>query len=125
MDVGNRDQRLLESQVRTATNSTTNQLNDFMSGIHVVLDVTINAGTAASIVLKIQGFDVASGKYYDLLASAAVTAVGTTIYKVFPSAPVTTNVSANDILPYKWRVLVTHADANPITYSVGASLIAS
>lgn len=123
MNPGNRDYKLMESQVRIATNNSGIKLNDFMAGIHVVLDVTVNAGTAASITLTIQGFDASSGQYYTLLASSAVTAVGTTVYKIFPGAPVTTNVSVNDIVPYKWRVLVTHGNANPITYTVGASLI--
>lgn len=125
MSIGNRELRLMESQVRTLTNDSGFRLNDFMAGLHVVLDVTLNAASAASIVLKIQGLDTVSGKWYDLLTSAAVTAAGTTVYKVFPSATAAANATANDIVPYKWRVLVTHADANPITYSVGASLIAS
>lgn len=123
MNPGNRDLHLMESLARTATNNSGNKLNDFMSGIHVVLDVAVNAGTAASIVLTIQGFDAVSERYYTLLEGAAVTAVGTTVYKVFPGATDTANVSVNDILPYKWRVLVTHADENPITYSVGASVV--
>lgn len=91
-------------------------------GITVVLDMTV-VGTG-SVTLTIQGKDVASGKYYTLLAGAAVITNSTNRYTVFPGAPVAANVSANDALPYVYRILVTANNANPTTYTVGYSTLA-
>ena len=118
---GNTDNTLLASAARTATLQSADQTNYNGRGLHVVLDVT-TAGTG-SITLTIQGKDALSGKYYTLLAGVAVTTAVTNVYKVFPGAPATANVSANDLLPRTWRIDVTHNNANSITYSVGASVI--
>lgn len=111
----------LASAARTTTTNSGDITNYNGTGVHVVLDVT-NAGTG-SITLTIQGKDALSGQYYTLLAGAAVTTVSTNVYKVFPGSTVTANVSANDICPRTIRILVTHNNANSITYSVGYSLI--
>ena len=112
----------------TATGATTtqtgaDQTNINGRGLIVVLDMTVNAGGSGSVTLTIQGKDAASGKYYTLLAGAAVVSVVTNVYTVYPGAPVTTNVSANAPLPRTWRVLATANNANATTYTVGASVI--
>jgi len=112
---------LLASAARTVTVASDDQTNNDNRGVHVVLDVT-NAGTG-NVTLTIQGKDELSGKYYTLLAGAAVSTNSTNVYKVFPGSTVTANVSANDILPRVWRVSVTHNNSNSITYSVGASVV--
>lgn len=112
---------LLASAARTTTQNVADQTNYNWRGIHVILDVT-DAGTG-SITLKIEGKDSVSGKYYTLLEGVAVTSNSTNVYKVFPGAPATANVSANDLLPETWRVTVTANNANSITYSVGYSII--
>ena len=57
------------------------------------------------------------------LAGAAVTTNVTNVYTVFPGAPATANVSANDHLPQVFRVIVTHGNANPADYSLGLNLL--
>ena len=74
-------------------------------------------------MFTIQGRDPASGDFYTILASAAITGTGTTILRVFPGSTVTANVSANDTLPKRCRILAAHADADSITFSVGISLV--
>ena len=118
---GNTDITALASAARTATLNSGDLTNYNGRGLHVVLDVT-NAGTG-SITLTIQAKDALSGQYYTLLAGAAVTTVSTNVYKVFPGATAVANAAANDILPRTYRILVTHNNANSITYSVGASII--
>ena len=117
----NTDLTLLASAARTATLQSSDQTNYNGCGVHVVLDVT-NAGTG-SITLTIQAKDALSGKYYTLLAGAAVTTNSTNVYKVYPGLAASANVSANDLLTRTWRIDVTHNNANSITYSVGASVI--
>ena len=72
---------------------------------------------------RIEGKDLISGKYYTVLASAAITGTGTTVLKVYPGITASANASASDILPRTWRVTATHANTDSITYSVGASVI--
>jgi hypothetical protein len=79
-----------------------------------VVDTTV-FGTG-SVTVTIQGLDPTSGKYYTMLASAAIVATGTVVLTVFPGAPVG-NVSANDQLPATWRLLATANNANSQTYS--------
>ena len=111
---------LLASAARTETQTTPDQTNYNSRGIHVILDVTAIVDTP-SITLKIEGKS-ASGIYYTLLEGAAVTGVGTHIYKVMPWATPVANEAVADLLPRTWRVVVTHADADSITYSVDYAL---
>lgn len=105
----------------TATQNTADYQNGSYRGVKVVLDMT-TVGTG-SVTLTIQGKDGASGKYYTLLAGAAVITNSTNVYTVYPSLPATANVSANDVLPKTWRILVTANNANATTYTVGATLL--
>jgi len=92
------------------------------SGIKVVIDVTAFTG-AGAITVTLQGKDMASGKYYTILASAALGAVATTVLTVFPGAAVAANVSANDQLPENWRVSSSLTGAGTVTATVGACLM--
>lgn len=118
---GNVDATLLASAARTAATQSADQTNYNGRGLHVVIDVT--AWTAGSITVTIQGKDSVSGKYYTILASAALAAVGTTILRVYPGLTASANAAANDILPRTWRVSVAVGTADSITYSIGASVI--
>ena len=116
---------LLASAARTATPTadslTRNDPNAL--GVHVIVDVTASAATP-SVVVTIEGQDPASGKWYALLTSAAFTgSTETRVLKVYPGITVAANLSAADVLPASWRVVLTHADADSITYSVGANII--
>ena len=91
-------------------------------GVKVILDMTA-VGTG-SVTLTIQGKDKSSGKYYTLLAGAAVTTNGTNVYTVFPGATAAANVAANDSLPETWRWSIAVGNANPATYTVGFSTLA-
>ena len=117
------DFEVYASAARTAAPTLIDLDNYSGKGIVVVTDITVNAGASAAITVTIEGLDGTSGKYYTILAAAAKTAVATTTLKVAPGLPVSANVSANDFIPRKFRVKVTHADTNPITYSIGASLV--
>lgn len=110
---------VLASAARTATESSADQNNIGYRGLHVVVDVTADPGTA-SVTFTIQGKDPVSGNYYTLLESAAVNSVSTTVLRVFPGATASANTAANDGIPATWRVTATHADAQSITYSVAA-----
>lgn len=112
---------VLASEARTAITTSEDQTNSQHKGCHIIIDVTVDDG--GTITPKIQGKDSTSGKYYDILVGSAISTVSTTILKVYPGLPASGNVSANDIVPSKFRIVVTHGDANSMTYSVGVSLV--
>ena len=95
-------------------------------GLIVVVDTTAvegAGGDAPSTVVTIQGYDSLSAKWYTILASAALTAVGTVVLRVFPGATAASNLTANDVLPNQWRVIATHGNGKTHTYSISAQTI--
>jgi len=120
--LANAEGTALASAARTATVSSADITNLGGRGIHVVLDVTVDPASA-SIVLTIEGKDPASDNYYTILTSAAVTSVSTNIYRVHPDLTPAANLIVNDFIPKTFRITVTHADADSMTYSVGYSLV--
>lgn len=111
----------LESAARTATATSDDLTNSRHKGCHIIIDVTVDGG--GSLTPKIQGKDSVSGKYYDILVGSAISAVGTTVLKVYPGLTASVNAIENDIVPSKFRIVVTAGDANSMTYSVGISLV--
>lgn len=107
------------SAARTATEDSSDVTNEHGIGCVVIIDVTAASGTP-SVVFKIQGKDPVSGKYYDILDSAAITGVETAVLRVWPAMAPSANAKEDDILPRTWRVRAEHADASSVTYSVGA-----
>lgn len=114
------DITVLASAARTATVNSSD-FEGSANAANVVIDVTAASATP-SITVKIQGKDVLSGAYYDILTSAAITGTGTTVLKVGPGTTAAANLAVSETLPNVWRVRVEHADADSITYSVGASV---
>jgi hypothetical protein len=112
---------LITASGATTSQTGADQTNYNGRGLIVVLDMTV-VGTG-SVTLTIQGKDAASGKYYTLLAGAAVVTNSTNVYTVYPGAPATANVSANSPLPRTWRLITTANNANATSYVVGASVI--
>lgn len=90
------------------------------TGLIVVIDITAFVGT--SVTFNIEGFDPASGKWYLLLASAALAAVATTVLRVDPRIPVSANVVAQASLPSRLRVRPVNSAITTLNYSVGATL---
>lgn len=113
---------LFASAARTATVNGDDITNLGWRGAHIVIDVTAIDATP-SVVFTVQGKDRVSGKYYTILASAAITGTGTTVLRIYPDLTAAANTVVNDVLPECFRVIATHADADSITYSVGASLL--
>jgi hypothetical protein len=106
----------------TGTLPSADQQNLGRRGVKVVVDITAISGVGASLTVKIRGRDLVSGKYYDILVSAALAAVATTVLTVYPGAPTSANVSANDVLPATWRIEAVVAGTTPsITATIGAS----
>jgi len=100
--------------------NTSGNLNNYSCrGLKVYINITAATGT---LTVTIQGFDVASGLYYTILASTALASTGQTLLTVYPNATVTANVSINDVIPETFRISMAVAGGN-ITATVGACLI--
>lgn len=115
---------LFPSASRTASANGADQANKGpYRGLVLVIDTTLVPGAAPSTGFTVQGKDPVSGKYYTILASAAIVAVGTVVLRIYPGLVAAANLVASDVLPSTWRVITTHGNANPVTYSVAALLI--
>lgn len=110
------------SAARTATPTAVEVATNRAHALRVILDATAITATP-SVVVTIDAFDSLSGKYVNLLTSAAITATGTTTLTIGPGVTVAANVSASTFLGDRVRVTVTHGDADSITYTVSAHLI--
>jgi hypothetical protein len=130
---GNLRVAVLESNVDTAAivtltaagAGTTNSADQLGAGVgvKVVIDITAVGGTP-TLVVSIQGKDIASGKYYTILASAALATVSTTVLTIYPAMVAAANLVANDILPRTWRVSCLVGGGTPsVTATVGASMV--
>lgn len=87
--------------------------NSSAKGVKVVVDVTALTGTSPTLTVTIQGKDTASGKYFTLLASSALSATGTTVLTVYPGLTAAANSKADDILPDTFRVISTIGGTTP------------
>lgn len=97
--------------------------NQFCRGVTVVVDITAITGTSPTLTVIIEGYDSTSGKFYTLLSSAALSAVGTTALTVYPGIAASANVAASAILPEFWRVRYTIGGTTPaVTATIGACL---
>lgn len=100
------------------------QSNTNARGLHLTIDITAITGTGPTLTVTIQGKDAVSGKYYTILASAALSAVGTTVLRVYPALTAAANTAANDVLPRDWRVTYTIGGTTPaVTATIAAALL--
>lgn len=115
-----RSHTVYASAARTATPDTVElELPPGTQYLALVLDATAVTATP-SIVMKVEGVDRLSGKVWSLLTDAAVTGVSQSELFIGPHLTAAANVTANVLVPPVVRVTVTHANADSITYSVGA-----
>jgi hypothetical protein len=94
------------------------------AGKYLQMTVDITAITATgTVTVTILGYDPISGKFYTILASAALGAVATTVLRVGPALTAAANLVANDFMPFQWACQVVVATAQPMTFSIGASFM--
>jgi hypothetical protein len=92
-------------------------------GATVVIDITAITGTTPTATFTVEGRDEVSGKYYTILASAALNTVATTVLRIYPGLTAAANVTASSLIPKTFRVTVTIAGTTPVvTATVGVAL---
>lgn len=119
MTVRKQYQTILPSAARTATVVSGVFSAEEVVASTFIIDVTATSATP-SITAKIEGKDPLSGAFWTVLEDAAITSTGTTFLQVGKDITAAANVAANQFLPEEFRVTVTHADADSITYSISA-----
>lgn len=93
-------------------------------GILLYVHVSAITGTSPTLTVTLQGKSPESGQYYTLLASAAISATGLTVLKVYPGLTAAANLAANDILPPTFRVVTAIGGTTPaVTATVSAVLV--
>lgn len=117
----NMDLTLLASAARTTTQTSADLVNYNADALIVVVDIT--AYTAGSLTITIDRKDETSGKYVNLLTSAALAAQATTVLQVGPVIAAAANTIALAYMPRTFRIVATVGDATSITYSIGYSLV--
>lgn len=105
--------RVTLAAASTQTTTISDIPNYMFKGLKVVVDITAISGVGATLTVTLQGKDPLSGKVFTLLASAGLTATGTTVLNLFPGAAVSANVSANDQLPSVWNIKYVIAGTTP------------
>lgn len=88
-----------------------------VTALEILIDTTVFS--AGSVTVSLEGFDEGAGAFKPLLTSAAIVATGNVIIRYGPGFPVTANLSANGIVPRRWRVTTT-GNGSSQTYSVAA-----
>lgn len=114
----NESKVLLTSAARTATVTTGTQIMSKGRGIQVDIDVTAITATP-SVVPTIEAIDPVSGTAVTILTGAAITGTGHKRLRVYPGIAAVANEAVNDVVGRLYRVKMTHADADSITYTVG------
>lgn len=121
---GNVDLPTLVASPITASVNSADQTNYNGRGVKIVISITAVSGAGATLVLAIQGKDVASGVYYTILATANITAAGTTVLEIYPAIATAANSTQGVTLPRTWRVALTVSGTTPsFTGTIGASMI--
>ena len=111
----------------TATYNSEGFARGLNRGVRLYLDITTETGTA-TLDVKLQGRDVASGDWVDVPGAAfaqksAVTTDPVSL-TVYPGIAETAGETVSDVLPAWWRVVAVVAGGGAaMTFSVGADLL--
>ena len=83
--------------------------------------INISSFTSGSITPHIQGYDPASGLFYDILvAGTPLASTGLTVLTVGPAVGASSTSAAN-FMPAEWRVQLVAASSTVLTASVGVN----
>lgn len=104
--------------------NSTDQINYNGRGLQLVIDITAISGTTPVLTVTVQGKDIASGKYYNLLVSSPLSTVSTILLSIYPGVSAAANISISQALPRTFRILYTITGTTPaVTATIGASVI--
>lgn len=106
-----------ESRARTATPTSYPLYSRGAKGLTIYVNATAVTSTP-SVVVTIDGYDPVSATWFNLLTSTAIATVSAQKLVIYPSVAASANVAVSTVIPDTIRVVMTHGNANSITYSV-------
>ena len=114
------------SAARTATATSDDLKNHNYTYLTIFVDATVEADTA-SVTPSVQIKEIEGGAYFTIwTAAAAIEAVGQTAYQLGPGLLTSVDEdwtdTGNVVIPRTFRIVMTHADSDALTYSVTYSL---
>lgn len=115
---------ILSSAARTTTTNSADQTNH--NGRRLLLVVNVSSAGTGSITPSIQIKDSISGNYVTTWTAAAAITTTTTATYYFAdggAGGLFTEVRAAGLSARDWRLVMTHNNANSITYSVSAAVL--
>ncbi len=113
----------LASAARTDATTSSDIVNYNARGVRIFFNAT-SITASPSVTLTVQEKDPVSGNYLTLLVGAALaTATQAPTLIIYPGVTVAANVSVSQPLPRTWRVSMSVADADSMTYSVSYAYI--
>lgn len=118
----NYEATVLASAARTAAINSADQTNYEAQYLILTIDVTAIVA-APSLTVSIKYKDTLSGKYINILTSAAIVATGTYTLQVGAGLTATPNLIANFPLPRIWRAEVAVTNTDSATYSISANYV--
>ena len=91
-------------------------------GILVFINITAISGTSPTLTVTLQGsIDDSATATYTILASAALTSTGLTVLRVYPGLTAAANLTANDVVPARCRIVTAIGGTGPsVTATVSA-----
>ena len=95
---------VLTSGAVTADDHSPDYTNNSAKGVKIYIKTGSFGAGASGITVTLQGRDLSSSTYYDILTSASLTASSFSTLTVYPGISEAANVSKSDILPHTWRV---------------------
>ena len=114
------------SAAYTATQNSGDLTNHNYRYLTIYVDATVEADTA-SVTPSVQIKDPVGGGYFTIwTAAAAIEAIGDTAYQLGPGLLASVDGDYTDtenvVIPRTFRIVMTHADTDALTYSVTYSL---
>lgn len=116
-----RHREFILARDQTASLTGSDLVNDGYTGVIVFLYV--NSASADNVTVTVQGKATVGDAYYDILASAAVSAPGLTVLHIHPAIAPVANESEDLPLPPTWRINAAVGGGGSIDYDVGYAYI--
>lgn len=122
-------QVLLASAARTATFNSNSVTKRGYKGAIFSLFCSARSGTSPTLDVKIQGYDHASGNWYDIHGAAFAQLTNVTsapVYlAVYPGIAETANQTVSDVMPPMFRAVCTIGGTTPsFTFTLGYTMVA-
>lgn len=116
---------LFDSKARTADENSASQNNYAYRGVQVMVNISAISGASADGTFTIQGYDELSDSWFTVLASAAKSATEFFTLTAYPGIAASSNVSANTVLPKRWRLNfdISATTTPSVTFSASATLL--